>query len=470
MRNIVIIFILFLIANAAYLHRVPGLLGDEGSEGENVYQLLHSEKITIIGERSYIGPIIDYVRVPYVALFGYTPLALRMLMLTASVATFFLAWSVLVKLFDEEVGTIALVVCVFSPIFLLQQRIGWAITLNMFFAWLLMYILLSGSGYKWLLAGLAGGIGLSNDIIFLPTLMAIIICSAALYIISGPVLQKAISSILAIWHLLLGFIAGFGTQFAVLLLYTEDQGDRALVAAEFSTRLRDFLPAIPLYLSGSSYVARYTGMEFSPSAIVGITTVLGVLACIGLFHKKRIYIIACIIGLIIHAVLLLYMVDRFALRYFALLSMLIWLLAGVGVGVIAKRSLPEKALQFTPIILAIILMMWTVNTTLIPFLQTGGSLKEFSLGNRNDKASAFVDIRPLVDCIRGKGVVYATSQDIFDRLLFLSREYEDIQIVDGDHKKKASIIVSYKKLGQASVPTTPPVCLDIPFFTVLSAI
>ncbi|MDA1169075.1 MAG: hypothetical protein O3A36_01945 [bacterium] len=467
MRRIIIIFILFIIANTVYLHRVPGLLGDEGSEGENVYQLLHSENLPVVGERSYIGPIIDYVRVPYVALFGYTPLALRMLMLSASMATFFLAHSVLRKLFGEDVGLIAFVIFLFSPIYLLQQRIGWAITLNIFFFWMLLYAFLSTWKHKWLLAGLIGGIGLSNDIIFLPTLVAVFVCSTAVYIFSGNIREKVRVLLLSSWLILVGFTAGFGTQFAVISLLKDDQGSRRETVAGFTTRLNDFAPSLSLYISGSSYVARYIGTEFSPFAIRAISLVLGIFALVGLFHKKRIYILAFFAGLAIHSYLLLYMVDRFNLRYFALLSMIVWLLAGVGLSVLFGRILPYKALQATPIALALALMIWTAHTTLIPFLHTGGSLKEFSLGNRNDKSSAFVDIRPLLDCVRGKGVVYGATQDIFDRLLYISRGEEQIQIVDGEHKSQAEFTIRYKKSENAFVPDGASVCPEISFFSVI---
>ncbi|HLC49631.1 MAG TPA: hypothetical protein VJI96_04590 [Candidatus Andersenbacteria bacterium] len=467
MRKLLIIFILFFIANIAYLHRVPGLLGDEGSEGQNVYELLHSDSITIIGERSYIGPIIDYIRIPFIAVFGYTALALRMLMLSASCITFFLAYAVLQKLFGKDVGMIALVFFVFSPIFLLQQRIGWAITLNIFFFWLLVYALMSNWKHKWLLVGLIAGIGLSNDVIFFPTLVAVCVCSLFMYLFSGSIKEKAISLMFSSWLIVVGFVAGFGTQAAVLLLFTEDQGSRREVVAGLSSRLEDYLPSLPLYISGTSYVARYTGVEFSPFAISTITLTLCIAIFISLFHKKRIYILTFLAGLAIHSYLLLYMVDRFTLRYFASFSMIVWLLAGVGLGVFLKRLLPIRAMHVAPVILAVLLMTWTAHTTLIPFLRTGGSLQEFSLGNRNDKASAFVDIRPLVSCIRGNGIVYGASQDIFDRLQYLARGNDQIEIVDGEHKKSAEFTISYKKPDDAFTRDETSICPDIPFFKVV---
>lgn len=462
-----LLFILFIAVNGAYLHRVPGLLGDEGSEGENVFQLLQKDTITIVGERSYIGPIIDYVRVPYIAVFGYTPLALRMLMLTASIATFILAGSVLRKWFGEEVGMIALTFFSFSPVFVLQQRIGWAITLNVVFAWLLMYALMSNWKQKWLLSGLIAGLGLSNDIIFFPIFIAIIVCFSVVYLWSSHIRTRIIEALSWFWIFCVGLIAGFGTQFAVLLLLTEDQGSRAEVVAGFSSRLQDFLPSLPLYVSGSSYVARYTGFEFSPSAIVAITSILGIFAVLGLFHKKRLYVLAIVTGVVMQSYVLLYMVDRFTLRYFAVISMSAWLLAGVGAGVIIKKFIPARIGAYVPLGLACMLSIWIGYSAFIPFLQTGGSLKEFSLGNRNDKSSAFVDIRPLVSCVRGIGVVYSPTQDIFDRLQYLSHEYEDLLVVDGERKSSAAWTVVYRKVDDPIIRDPSSPCPEVPFFRVV---
>ncbi len=462
-----LLFVLFITVNGAYLHRVPGLLGDEGSEGENVFQLLQKDTITVVGERSYIGPIIDYVRVPYIAVFGYTPLALRMLMLTASIATFILAGAVLRKLFGEDVGMVALVFFSFSPIFILQQRIGWAITLNIVFAWLLMYALMSNWRQKWLLSGLIAGLGLSNDIIFFPTLVAILVCFSVVYLCSPHIRRRVIEVLSSFWIFCIGFIAGFGTQLVVLLLLTEDQGSRAEALAGFGNRLQDFLPSLPLYVSGSSYVARYTGFEFSPNVILGITSVLIILACLGIFHRKRLYVLAIAVGLAMHSYALLYMVDRFTLRYFAVVSMGVWLLSGVGAGVIIKKFVPVRIGVYVPLGIALLLSAWIGYSALIPFLQTGGSLKEFSLGNRNDKSSAFVDIRPLLACVRGIGVVYSPTQDIFDRLQYLSHEYDDLLVVDGEHKSSAAWTIVYRKVDDPIIRDPSSPCPEVPFFRVV---
>src|SRR3989344_7275884 len=77
-KRTIILFTLFFFANLAYLHRVPGFLGDEASEGENAYQILTEEKSPVLGERSYIGVLTDYVRMPFIGVLGYSSLAIRL--------------------------------------------------------------------------------------------------------------------------------------------------------------------------------------------------------------------------------------------------------------------------------------------------------------------------------------------------------------------------------------------------------
>ena len=182
MRKIAIIFTLFLITQLAYLHRVPGLLGDEASEGENVYQLLQAETLPIIWERSFIGVLTDYMRVPFIWVFGYSVLALRIPMLIASVGFFFVAYILLKKYFGDHIGSIALVFLTFSPIYIVYQRLGWAITLLPVFTVLLAYALQSNWKYKWLISGLIAGIGLQTHLLFFPSMVRFPIAILFLYL------------------------------------------------------------------------------------------------------------------------------------------------------------------------------------------------------------------------------------------------------------------------------------------------
>lgn len=434
---LVLIFLLFLISSTVYLHRVPGLFGDEATEGENVYELLRSGRIVVKGERSYIGPLVDYVRVPFVLVFGYSALALRMTMLLVSLATFGLAVIVFRRLFGEEAYLWVVVMMFFSPTYLLYQRLGWAITLFPFFALLLLFFLTDKRmhiPYRSALAGLAAGLGLHNYIVFLPAIAGII----------GPCLVtfwRRPKELLKYWLALLGFWAGFGTQFAVIQLISEDQGSPREVISGFWGRVADLPSLLPLVLSGSSYVARYTGNEFSSLAMGIITLVLVVLVGMAvLFGRHRRVAILWLWGLAIQLLALTFIIDRFTLRYFVLFVLGIWVLAGVGLSVLARR--------FTgaPAVVALALMVVIGAAVLVPYLRAGGSTERFSLGNRTDTAADFVDIRSLVSCVETLGPVWSDNPHVYNRLLYLSHDNEAIELPGS--KYEAHWLVDYRLPGE----------------------
>lgn len=446
MRKILILFILFLVANTTYLHRVPGLLGDEASEGENVYQLLYAEQLPIVGERSYIGVLTDYVRVPFVGVLAHSTLALRIPMLIASIVFFFIANSLLRKSFGDSVGTIALVFLTFSPIYIVYQRLGWAITLLPVFAIALAYALQSNSKYKWIISGLIAGIGLQTHLLFFPSMVAVLVAMFVVYL-AHPDFKKRIYELRNIWQSVIGFWAGFGLQFAVVQFMKEDQGDVSQTTQLFSERMSDLAQSLPTYLSGSSFVAQYTGVEFLPTIIFGITIAIFVLIAAALLFVRRraTYVIALFV--IIHTPILLYMVDRYSLRYFVMLCLALWLLAGIGFGFIVEKLLQKAPrLRFAvPIVLAVAFSVWMMMAVLVPFLQIGGSINQFSLGNRTTSANAFLDDRALIACLRGKGPVYSEREPIQNILLYRSHHYADLIVVDEDHKKDAQWLVSYQE-------------------------
>lgn len=475
---VISLFIFFFIVNTLYLHRVPGLMGDEGSEGENIFQILDTKEFTVQGERSYIGPLIDYIRIPFILLFGYTPLSLRIVVVIFSLATFWLGWYVFRRLWGDIPALFALVFFTFSPIYLTQQRIGWAITLFPFFGLLILFLAQTSLSRKWLFVGLVAGIGLANHIVFLPTLVAIGVTGSIALIIHAlqsrsvekrnP--QTQIKTIIySVIESLVGFAAGFGTQLAVLILKTEDQGNPEVVAELFSQRLSDLLPALPLYLSGSSYVARYTGAEFSNSLVQLITGALivgVVLALVFLWKRKGVWL--WLLGILIHIPALIYMVDRFTLRYFVVLTLAIWIMAGVGYGAVV-----QKLLQHRPVIVgikalgvAILLMAWTTVTVLLPFLRTGGSVNDFSLGNRTDSAAALIDIRPLINCLRGKGPIFTENVHIWNRLQYLSHQYGDLEVLPEEEGAQAAWIIYYREPKAPGGTTPGDLCPELVHFRV----
>ncbi len=462
--TLVILSLLFCAATAAWLSNVPGLLGDEASEGENVYQILHGTGLTVEGERSYIGPLIDYARIPFILLFGYTPLALRLLVLGASWLLFALLVIILRDSLGNEESLLPLVFLVFSPIYLVYQRLGWAITLNVFFVVLLIFVLLKLRQHRPLLAGLIGGLGLHNHIIFLGSLVGIAVVGFALG------LRKP-RQLLMWWPTVIGFLAGFGTQAAVLLLYPSDQGNVGQVAQSLGQRWHDLPSLLPLVLSGSSFSAAYTGVELTPTIIVIITSILALLVIVALvFSRQRRIAWLVAAGLMIQLAVLMYMIDRFSLRYFVVTVLGVWFLAGMGadtfIGLLRRRFMGVA--HWAAGMIAVSLLLFTITTTLLPFLRTGGSANMFSLGNRTDSAAALMDTRDLVRCVRGFGPLYSDNVHVYNRLVYLSHQYTDITVLDEDHKQAAQYLVDYRLPDKAKQSAPGDVCPELTHFRIIT--
>lgn len=412
--TLIVLFILFVVANGAYLHRVPGLLGDEASEGNNVYELLHEGKNWLTGEQTYIGPLIDFIRMPFIALFGYSVMALRVITFLTSLILFWLAADVFKKLFGEQPTPWIMAATFFSPIYLLYQRLGWTITFIPFFALLMLWIVLRQKRHYAVLAGFIAGIGLSNHILFFPTLIAV---AVALWL--GSI--KNIRLWLRAWPVLIGFWAGFAMQLTVLLL-SPGASELKTVVTTFSQRVHDLPLLLPLLISGSSYIAAYTGDALSPLILKLVTTVVVILGVIALAYVRPRKVVWLWTGaLLLQLLMKLVIIDRFTLRYFVPCVLGVWVLAGLGLSVLIKK-------QAGAVVLASGLMLASVVLVLIPFLRTGGSTADFSLGNRTNSANAFLDTDPLIACIRGAGSVSSDDIHIFNRLTYFSHGYKDITV------------------------------------------
>jgi 4-amino-4-deoxy-L-arabinose transferase-like glycosyltransferase len=492
--TLIVLFALFLVANGAYLHQVPGLMGDEASEGENVYFLFDAKQLVITGERSYIGPLIDYIRVPFVLLFGYGPLSLRVVTWLFSAATFWLAVIVCRRLWGESVGLMAAVALLFSPIYLTYQRLGWAITLFPFFAFLMLYLLTMPETSRLaraapLLAGLAAGLSLHNHVLFLSTMVGVAVGWAVAMLAGGRWRR-----LLRAWPALVGFWAGFGTQFAVMLLNRDDFRDAARATSLYGDRTRELREALPMVLSGSSYVARYTGDEFSPFAIKLITWIIFGLAIAALivprswrissakalrvkganpgkFHLGASWV--WLIGVAVVMTTLLYMIFQFSLRYFVAPVLGFWALAGAGLGAILALLLRDRFRVWLPVLslgLAVALTAWTFGVVLAPFLQSGGSTGEYSIGKRSDRAAALVDTRPLLTCVKGDGPVYSKDVHIQNRLRYLSyNPRNSLEVVaENEPKTRAVWIVSYRLEGEENPHAPFEKCPELTHWKVIA--
>ncbi len=458
-----LLLILFVVASTVFLHWMPGLLGDEGSEGQNVYEILHAQKkFTVLGERSYISPLIDYVRIPFVFLFGYSVLALRIPVFLFSLMAFFLALSVFGRLLGQQSGLPVVVMIFFSPIYLLYQRLGWVISLLPFFALLLLFVMLIPIRSRPLLAGFIAGLGVSTHILFFPTVVGVFI-SAAL----GGFLRHGLRSLVVWWPAMLGFWAGFGTQFGVMNMYQEDQGRPFEVAAQFWDRVVAVPAVLPAMLSGSAYISRYTG-EFLPPAlswtIVAVVIGLSIVA-LTLPPTRRLAWL-WFFGLFVQLGVLLVLIDRFTLRYFVVFALGVWALAGMGLGVgIARFSVCGSTCRYlSSLIVGVLLASFVVAFAFIPFSMHGGGIRAFSQGDPISTADAMVDLRPLLLCLRGRGIVYSDNVHLGNRLLFLQHRYPDLSVtVD---KKEAHVLVRHRSPRQLASDSSE-LCSDLKNFRVV---
>lgn len=474
-RILLALFALHVLCMSLYVHRVPGLLGDEGSEGENVYHILDTRQLTIYGERSYIGPLIDYVRIPFVLAFGYTALSLRLVILLFSFLTFWLAAAVFKEIFGETASLYILAAIFFSPIYLLYQRLGWAITLIPFFAVLIIWLLQRENPWKYLWAGLAAGIGLHNHFIFLPTLVGVTFTSIVYHLLSRlPAVARSAKAgppaflffIKTCFIFFVGFLAGFSTQLAVLLTQSDDQGNPTKVIQLFTERVAQLPEALPAFLSGSVFSAFYTGDVFATLVVTGVALALGVLTALALFFStKKLVVALSLIGAAIQLFVLIVIVDRFAARYFVMTALSVWGFAGLGLFIALKKlRLREARLTVAPLILAVALTGTLSAPALFHFLANGGSTADVQISaERREPAAAFVDIRPLIACVSDRGPIYSENVHIYNRLLYLSHAHVEIEVTE--HAEQAHVVVAYRTSD--TKPRGKELCPRLKHFQVL---
>src|SRR5581483_1987595 len=203
-----------------------------------------------------------------------------------------------------------------SPAYLLYQRLGWAITLSPLFALLMLFFL---SHPEWsfspLLAGLPGGLGAANHLTFISVFVAITIVS----LLSQTTRPR---QLLTWWPYIIGFWAGFGMQFATLFWWKDDQGNTDAITHSFFARIHMLPAALHDILSGSSFVAQYTGHALAEPVIWFILALLVVGVALSLtLVKPRRYAWLWLLGLTVQVAGLVYIVDRFTLRYFVPFSL-----------------------------------------------------------------------------------------------------------------------------------------------------
>ncbi|MDO8512110.1 MAG: glycosyltransferase family 39 protein [bacterium] len=443
--SIWLLFFLFLFVQTYHLATLPGLVGDEGYEGLSVFDHIQDKKPFIIGRESYVAFWSDYVRLPFVLWLGETALAMRIPLIIANCVTFWLAYFVFRRIFDIRLAFFVMVACFFSPPYILYQRISWPINFLPFFAFLLLFVLTRNFRSKPVIAGLIAGLGVSTHVTFTAPIAGIF----GAYLLAK---YRDLKKIFTWWPTLIGFLAGFGLQLAIMLEMSVESarvGHFSLIIG----RLEILYPTLFNYFSGISYWGEYVGDVSHDIARIIIFLLLVFVFCALLIKPHRKVALYWLIGIVISIVATVIMVSYFRTRYLHVTTIALWGLAGLGFGkVLLNTFKSKKVLIPISFLCAILLSFWTYRAVFVPYEKTGGTTLNFQdSGDSWDKSGHFADIQPLANCVKNIGLVFSEEPKISNRLKFLREADQHIKVAD--ERKKAKWFVDYRGPRDLDDPT-----------------
>ncbi len=458
--SILLLFFIFIFINSLFLHKVPALVGDEGYEGLSVIDHIENSKPFLEGRESYVAFWSDYFRLPFILWLGPTALAMRLPMFLTSLATFWLIWISIKRIFGEIFGYYGLAFFAFSPAFILDQRISWPVFFLPFFASLLLFCLSSRFRQKPLISGTVAGIGLSTHTVFMAPLVGIL----GGFMISNARKWRRLRSW---WTFLIGIFAGFGLQLAILLFLSVENA-RVGSIWNLGKNLRQLLPTIISYFSNSSYIGEYLG-ETPAWSTLSIFFLLSILVFFAVILKpKRKTASTWLLGIGISLLFTTIMVNYFRTRYFHVTTLAFWTLAGIGLAKLTIRTKNKYLINFTPITVAILLCVWMIFFVFIPYTKTGGTTKNFPDSATSwDTAAHFASIDPLVACLENKPTVFAKEPKIRNRLSFIAYRNKKLSLTD--KRSAAPIFVDYR--SDESIKTgkkrNDEICPELSHFVVI---
>jgi len=190
-------------------------LGDEGRDALTSYSILHGD-LTLLGPTSsvggfFLGPVYYYMMAPFLWLFNYNPVGPSVMVALIGVITVYLVYRLSSEFFGTKAGIIASILYATSPIIILFSRSSWNPNVFPFFTILSLYTLYKAVSknklWQFALSGIFMGINL--QIHYLATFVGAIMFFYVL--LAGLKIQKPKFLILFKQYLSMfaGFIIGF---------------------------------------------------------------------------------------------------------------------------------------------------------------------------------------------------------------------------------------------------------------------
>lgn len=177
---LVILGVILLVAAYLRLYKIPEymtFLGDEGRDMLVVLHMIVNHKFTLLGPTAsvggfFLGPIYYYFMLPFVWLFGLSPVGAAVMVALFGIATVYLMYRAGRDMFGEQAGLTAAALYALSPVVIAYSRSSWNPNLVPFFALTAMYLSWKSIGVKkpvrYLFGvGVALGVGLQLHYLFL---------------------------------------------------------------------------------------------------------------------------------------------------------------------------------------------------------------------------------------------------------------------------------------------------------------
>lgn len=106
------------------LHPTVSLLTDQPFIGVGWYETVFSYRV-LLAFADYIGPVLSYLPIPFVLIFDYTPLALRLTSIICAWLTLIFAYYGAKQWCGASVARFGIVLAAVNPAFVFTQRMGY---------------------------------------------------------------------------------------------------------------------------------------------------------------------------------------------------------------------------------------------------------------------------------------------------------------------------------------------------------